>query len=84
MIAQRTLILSGVTTMKTIAIASSNISGAEYDELAQQLYITFHSGAKYRYDGVSQEDADAFAAAPSAGKHFHNEIKDSFSATRVG
>ena len=70
--------------MITIPISSSNIAGAEYDASNQVLYITFHSGAKYRYDGVSQEDVDAFAIAPSAGSHFHNEIKSSFAATRVG
>lgn len=70
--------------MKTIPISSSNISGAEYDEISQQLYVTFNSGVRYRYDGVDQETVDEFQGAPSAGGYLHDSIKGSFPATRVG
>jgi hypothetical protein len=67
---------------------SSNIAAANYDEATQELAITFHAkgslpGATYIYEGVTPQDASAFAQAPSPGSHLHSTIKPSFKARKA-
>jgi KTSC domain len=59
-----------------IPVSSSLIAQAAYDDEAQELTIVFKSnGAKWHYSGVSQDEADSFAGAGSAGQYFLQNIK---------
>lgn len=73
--------------MQTIPVSSSLIAGAAYDDEAQSLVITFKSGARWAYGDAgqpfTQSDADAFAAAPSAGSYFLSSIKGSWPERRA-
>lgn len=63
---------------------SSNIQQIDYDPEAQELVVAFKSGGTYRYDGVSQNMADGFANAESAGKYLHTFVKGQHVATKIG
>lgn len=69
--------------MEYTAVASSNINGVAYAEEAQELFVEFKGGARYRYDGVSPEEYADFMGAPSKGAYFASNIKDSYPCTRV-
>lgn len=69
--------------MEYTAVASSNINGVAYAEEAQQLFVEFKGGSRYRYDGVSPEDYQDFMDAPSKGAYFAANIKDSYPYVRV-
>lgn len=62
-----------------IPLASSNLSGYEYDEASQTLSIRFQSGRTYRYGSVPQDVADGLGSADSPGRYFNANIKNNFS-----
>lgn len=51
--------------------ASENVARIEYDVLEKEALVTFKSGAKYMYEGVSLEDFGAVAGASSIGSVFN-------------
>lgn len=53
--------------------ASSNIAAVGHDGSA--LYVQFHGGGLYRYPTAGADLHQAFLAAESAGKYFHQNIK---------
>ena len=53
---------------------SSHITGAAYDEDAQELAITFGKST-YLYSNVTKDVVDEFSAAGSAGKFLDSVIK---------
>jgi hypothetical protein len=61
--------------MQRQPIESSNIQDAGFDAATGTLEITFRSGKRYRYHGVSPERFSEFMAAPSKGSFFAREIK---------
>ncbi len=63
---------------KNMATRSSNIRAIDYEKKGKVLIITFLTGARYKYVGVSEDLADKFRAAPSWGKFFHRFIRGSF------
>lgn len=69
--------------MEFKAVVSSNLLGVAYDEDKQQLFVEFKGGAKYRYDGVDQDEYDNFMSASSKGQYFAQNIKDSYPYERV-
>lgn len=68
----------------TQKVFSSMISEVGYDETREVLTLTFAKGGVYEYDGVSEGTAQALANAPSVGRMFLDEIKNSYEARRVG
>lgn len=54
-----------------------------YDPEKQVLEVEFTSGV-YQYSGVPQETADALMAAPSVGKYFHANIRNNYTASKIG
>jgi hypothetical protein len=40
-----------------------------------KLYVKFHKGSIYEYDGVKEEQYQAMLAAESTGKFFNSEIR---------
>lgn len=63
------------------AVTSSNIAAIGYNSNEMTLFVRFHSGALYRYDGVPQADWVAFNAADSKGQHLNKSIKPRYKAT---
>jgi hypothetical protein len=63
-------------------VSSSNIAAVWYK--ANALFVEFRSGGVYRYDGVSEVEADDLLNASSPGGYFHRHIKDSYAGERVG
>ena len=60
--------------MQMIPVNSSNLSSVGYENGV--LYITFHHGGTYWYQGVPKTVYDELINAPSHGKYFHAFIKN--------
>lgn len=69
--------------MRMIAVKSSNVAEIGYDEGRQELFVRFHSGALYRYDGVPLSVWVDFKAAESLGVFLNKRIKTTYAATLV-
>lgn len=65
--------------MLQTSVQSSNIKSVAWQ--SDTLYITFHSGCTYRYEGVRIDTYNALVEAPSVGKFFHSDIKPNYVAT---
>jgi hypothetical protein len=62
---------------------SSVISRIEYDELCQELIVTFVSGKKYAYQRVPHEMYVLFAGSRSKGTFFNEHIRDHYSYSLI-
>lgn len=64
---------------------SSNIKGFLYNQGAKQLFITFKSGATYRYDDVPPSEVRAITRSKSVGKAVNRRIKKrGYSYEKIG
>ena len=61
-----------------IAVTSTAISQIEYDELSQELIVTFTSRRTYTYFGVPATVYSQFLGAESKGQFFNEYIKDRY------
>ncbi len=68
--------------MKRIPVKSSNIRAVGYDKLAKVLEIEFNHGGIYFYKDVPENAAKALVTAPSVGKSFSSNIKNTFNFER--
>lgn len=63
---------------------SSNIQPPlRYVISVSELHVTFKSGDKWKYTGVSRELFDAMCASPSIGSFFHSRIKNTFPGEKM-
>lgn len=62
--------------MERHPVQSSNIAALAWE--SETLYVTFHHGGEYAYDGVPYEVFTQMVNAPSVGKFFHAEVKSKF------
>ena len=62
-------------SVKTIPLSSTAIKQIAYDSKDRSLVITFANGGTETKADVSQDQFEAFAAAPSAGKFYHANFK---------
>lgn len=62
-------------------LQSSMLAAVDYDPAMQVLNLRFVSGAVLAYVGVPADVARGLVEAPSAGRYFHQNIKDRFVAT---
>lgn len=69
--------------MNRIAVASSAMVSAGYDEAARVLEIEFRSRAVYQYLDVGPETYADFLHASSKGRFFHDRIQDRFKYCRL-
>lgn len=67
--------------MERTRVVSSSVEAVSHD--GDTLHVWFRSGAHYSYAGVSDADARAFLAAPSAGKHFHTHVNGKYEHAKV-
>ena len=68
---------------RQIPVSSSLLIGAEYDGDAQELRLTFKTGARWAYGNFSESDAEEFEGAGSKGQWFLQNIKGSFPERRI-
>jgi KTSC domain len=66
-------------TIRTIQLSSTALLSATYDSETQDLQITFANGGTYDFHGVPPEIVDGLENAGSAGKYYHQFIKDRYS-----
>lgn len=60
---------------QVIEIPTSRVlSRLLYDSSTRTLTVEFRNGSVYRYYGVTQDDVDQLAAAPSPGARFNSHI----------
>lgn len=64
------------TILPPTAVASSNLKAIEYD--GADLFVTFHSGARWCYEGVPETVVNDLLNAESIGRFFLTGIKDSY------
>lgn len=57
------------------AVTSSNVAAAKYDFDNSNLYVRFKDGKTYQYLGISLDQAQDFASAPSAGKWIWTHLR---------
>lgn len=66
-----------------IELKSSVLARIRYHAADRALVAEFRNGSVYRYHGVSAEDFDALAKAPSPGARFNTDIVPYHEAERV-
>lgn len=54
---------------------SSMIQSSMYDTTTGELVVNFNGGSTYTYNGVTNEDYNAFTSAESTGKAFNEFIR---------
>jgi KTSC domain len=64
-------------------VDSSHIAQAGHDPVSKNLWIGFHNGDLYQYEGVPQGTYVSMLAAESAGRFFNRQIKGKFKATKL-
>jgi hypothetical protein len=69
--------------MEWTSIRSTNIREAGFDAETNELEIVFADGARYRYRSVPESIYQELVSARSAGRYFHQKIRDRYSYTRV-
>lgn len=70
-------------TPATVALSSTSLAKAIYDDRLSRLRIHFRDGTIYDYTGVPQALFQALLAAPSKGLFFNRHIRDHFLHGRV-
>lgn len=70
--------------IKFLQIAkSSQVEHIGYDRESHALYVKFHRGGLYAYQGVCSDVADRFLRAESHGKFLAAEIKGRYDYSKV-
>jgi KTSC domain len=67
---------------KMVRVDSSNIKKIGYRHQTRELFVDFHSGAHYRFRGVSQQTFDNLMQADSIGSYFAEHIRDEYKFSR--
>jgi len=63
---------------------SKHVRDLKYDEERQELQITFHNQAVYRYPKVPREVYQQVLNAPSLGEAFHALVRNQYQGKKVG
>ena len=71
-----------MTTTMT-PVDSSNLTAVGYDAETQMLTIEFRDGRKHAYTGVPPETHQMLMNAPSKGRFFHANIRNTYASTKV-
>ena len=61
---------------------STAVERISYDEVAQELHVTFAGGATYTYYGVPKQVYAGFRAAASKGQFVNQFIRDRYDFRR--
>jgi hypothetical protein len=68
--------------MARIALHSSWLAAADYEDAAAVLVLEFCTGAVYQYAAVPREIFEGLQQAESAGRYFNGEIRNRFAGSR--
>jgi hypothetical protein len=66
-----------------IALDSSDLGAADFDDWSGTLTIEFNSGGVYEYDNVPRSEYVGLLRADSHGKYFHAQIKNRYSCRKI-
>ena len=66
-----------------VPVASTNVAAAKYDDRTQTLFVRFHSGGVYEYNGVSRGVYEGLLSAASAGRYVYYNIAHAYPFSRV-
>jgi hypothetical protein len=66
-----------------VPLRSSNLHSVEYDPTTRSLTIQFHSGGIYRYAEVPSGVYEGLLRAYSAGRYFHQWIRNRYRSQRL-
>jgi lysyl-tRNA synthetase class 2 len=69
--------------VRRVALDSSTIASAGYDEASAILEIAFAGGLVYRYRDVPPREFQALVGADSAGAYFNARIRGTFDYDRI-
>jgi hypothetical protein len=69
--------------MEWTTLRSTNLKEVGFDIQSNQLEIVFADGGRYRYSGVPESIYRGLVSASSAGRYFHQKIRDVYPATRL-
>lgn len=69
--------------MNRIALSSSNVASAGYDDQSRTLEIEFHKGGVYQYFDVPRTTYEQLVNAASPGGFLHEQIRGVFRYARV-
>jgi len=67
----------------SIPVSSSDLLSVRYNADDEELYITFHDGSEYRYDGVDPFTYAGLMSASSKGRYFSENIRGAYPYERV-
>lgn len=59
-------------------VKSSNLSQVGYDSETSKLHVAFIGGTVYIYSDVPRNIYEEIIVAPSAGKYFHQNVKNKY------
>jgi hypothetical protein len=66
-----------------VAVSSSMIKDVSYTPETSELFVTFANNSRWKYTDVPEETYDGMLHASSAGKFFHDQVKNSFDGAPV-
>ena len=66
-----------------VPVTSSNVKAVGYDRPTQTLYVAFHGGGLYAYDGVPPRDHAAMMVASSKGRYLNAEVKPAYAFRKL-
>jgi hypothetical protein len=69
--------------MARVALQSTSLNAATYQEQRAVLELEFGSGAIYRYAGIPEQVYRELLNAESKGRYFNQHIRNRFTHTKV-
>lgn len=67
--------------MNLSPVASTNIAALGHD--GSVLFVRFHTGQTYKFEGVPQDTFRQLSTAPSIGSYFQRFIRPAFKGVKV-
>lgn len=64
--------------MDWVSVSSSNINAIAHETNPDMLYVQFHNGTAYQYQGVSADTYQEMLDAPSQGVFLNTHIKGTY------
>jgi hypothetical protein len=74
---------SEIADDQMVSLSSSNLSQVSYDFSQRVLIVAFVNGNAYQYSSVPPSAVLSLLGAGSHGSHFHNNIRSSYSFTKL-
>jgi hypothetical protein len=62
-------------SVRYLKMRSSALEEVIYASKLERLFVKFHNGVCWEYEGITQEEADALESAESQGRYFRQNIR---------